>query len=76
MIDVSNIMLSDKVSCNNRKDWWDIVSYQVDKAAIITLFIKKPINMFSYSVFQYDKKVAYTMLFNVLEAQEWVLQCQ
>ena len=55
MIDVSNIMLSDKVSCNNRKDWWDIVSYQVDKAAIITLFTKKPINMFSYSVFQYDK---------------------
>ena len=38
------------------------------------LFIKKPKNIFSYGVSQYDKNSAYTMSFNAFEATKWVLQ--
>ena len=41
-IDVTRIMLSDKVPCNNGKDWRYIVGYQVDGKTIIPLFIKMP----------------------------------
>ena len=33
-----------------------------------------PKNIFSYGVSQYDKNSAYTMSFNVFEANEWVPQ--
>ena len=68
------MVLSDKVPCNNRKDWQYIVGYQVHGETIIPLFIKKPQNIFSYGVSQYDKNSVYTMSFNVSEATEWVLQ--
>ena len=73
-IDVNKVMLSDKVPCNNEKDWRYIVGYQVDGKTIIPLFIKMPKNIFSYGVSQYDKNSAYTMSFNVSEAPEWVLR--
>ena len=50
MTDVNKVVLSDKVPCNNGKDWWYIVGYQVDGETIISLFIKTPKNIFSYGV--------------------------
>ena len=41
-----------------------------------SFFIKTPKNIFSCNVSQYDKKSAYTMPFNVSEAQEKVLWYQ
>ena len=73
-IDVNKVVLSDKVPCNNGKDWRYIVGYQVDGETIMPLFIKTPKNIFSYGVPQYDKNSAYTMSFNVSETSEWVLQ--
>ena len=54
-IDVNKLVLSNKVSCNNRKDCRYIIGCQVP------LFIKTPKNFFSYGVSQYDKNCAYTM---------------
>ena len=68
------MVLSDKVQCNNGKDWRYIVGYQVDGGAIIPLFIKTPKSIFSYDLSQYDKNSAYTMSFNVSEVPEWMLQ--
>ena len=68
-IDVSKVVASDKVSCNNGKDCRYIVGYQAD-GALIQLFIKTPKNKFSYGVSQYNKNSANTMLFNVSEAKE------
>ena len=50
-IDVNNIVVSDKVSCNSGKDCRYIVGYQADEA-LIPLFIKTPKNTFSYGVSQ------------------------
>ena len=72
-IDGNRVVGSDKVSCNNGKDSRYIADYQVD-GALIPLFIKTPKNIFSYGVSQYDKNSAYTMSFNVSEANEWVPQ--
>ena len=72
MINVKKVVLSDKVSCNNGKDWRHIVGYQVD--GIIQLFTKTSKNIFSYSVSQYDKNSACKMSFNVSEAPEWMFQ--
>ena len=71
---VNEAVLSDKVPCNNGKDWRYIVGYQIDGETIIPLFIKTPQNIFSYGVSQYDKNCAYTMSFNVSESKEWVSQ--
>ena len=60
---VNKVVLSDKIPCNNGKDWWYIVGYQVNGETIIPLFIKKPKIIFSYGVSQYDKNSAYTMSF-------------
>ena len=73
MIDVNKVVVSDKVSHNNRKDFHYIVGYQVDEA-LMSRFIKTPKNIFSYGLSQFDKKNAYTMSFNVSEAKEWVTQ--
>ena len=72
-VDVNKVVVSDKVPCNNGKDYRYIVGYQVDKS-LIPLFIKTPKNIFSYGVSQYDKNSAYTMSFNVSEEKEWVVQ--
>ena len=72
-IDVNKMVVSDKVSFNNGRDCRYIVGYQVD-GALIPLFIKTPKNIFSYGVLQYDNNSAYTMSFNVPEANEWVPQ--
>ena len=69
---VNKVLLSDKASCNNGKDWRYIVGCQVD--GIIPLFIKTPKNIFRYSLSQYDKHSAYTMSFNVSEVPKWVVQ--
>ena len=45
-IDVSKVVVSDKVPCNNGKDCRYIVGYQVD-GVLITLFIKTPKDIFS-----------------------------
>ena len=52
--DIKKVVVSDKVSYNNGKDCRYIVGYQVD-GGMIPLFIKKPKNIFSYGVSQYDK---------------------
>ena len=70
-ISVNKVVVSDKVSCNNGKDWLYIVGYQVNEA-LIPLFIKTPNNIFSYGVSQYNKNSTYAMLFNVSEPKEWV----
>ena len=72
-IDVNKVVASDKVSCNNGKDCCYIVGYQVD-GSLIPLFFKKPKNIFSYRVSQYDKNSVYTMSFNVSEENAWVSQ--
>ena len=72
-IDVNRVVISKKVSCNNRKDCRYLVGYQVD-GGLILLFIKTHKNIFSYGVSQYDKNSAYTMSFNVSEEKEWVSQ--
>ena len=65
-IDVNTVVISDKVSCNNRKDCRYVVGYQAD-GPLVPLFIKTPKNIFSYGVSQYDKNSAYTTSFNVSE---------
>ena len=72
-IDVNNVAISDKVSCNNGEDCHYIVGYQVDEA-LVPLFIKTPKNIVSYGMSQYNKNSAYTMSFNVSEEKEWVSQ--
>ena len=72
-IDVNKVVVSNKVSCNNKKDCRYIVVYQVD-GALIPLFIKAPKNVFSYGLSRYDKNSTYTMSFNVSEEKEWVSQ--
>ena len=69
--DVTKLVISDKVPCNNEKDCHYIVGYQADEA-LIPLFIKTPKNVFSHGLSQYDKNSAYTMSFNASEEKEWV----
>ena len=68
-IDLNNVVVSDKVSCNNGKDCYYIIGYQANEA-LMPLFIKTTKNIFSHSVSQHDKNSAYTMLFNVSEEKE------
>ena len=71
LIGVNKVMLSDSVSCSNRKDWWYIVGYQVNKETNIPLFIKTSENILRYGVTQYDKNAAYRMiLFNISEVSD------
>ena len=72
-IDVNKLVVSDKVPCNNGKDYRYIVGCQAD-GVTVPLFIKTPKNIFSHGVLQYDKNSAYTMSFNVSEEKEWVSQ--
>ena len=72
-IDVKKLVVSDKVSSNNGKDWRYIVGYQAGEA-LIPLFIRTPKNVFSHHVSQYDKNSTYTMSFNVSEKKEWASQ--
>ena len=73
MIDVNKAVLSGKMSCNNGKDLWYIVGYQLDGETIMLLLIKTPKNIFNYGVSQYDKNSAYAMSFNVFEVPELAL---
>ena len=41
-IDVNKVVVCDTVSCNNGKDWWYVVGYQVGGKTILLLFIKTP----------------------------------
>ena len=70
MINVNKVVVSNKVSCNNGKDW---LGSQVD-GALVPLFIKTPKNIFSYGVSQYGKNSAYTISFNVSEEKTLVTQ--
>ena len=54
-IDVNKVVVSDKVSCNDGKNWRYVVGYQVHGETIIPLLIKTPKNIFSNGVLQYDK---------------------
>ena len=58
-IDVTKVVLSDKVPCNNGKEC-HYIGYQANEA-LMPLFIKTPKNIFSYGVSQYDKNSAYTI---------------
>lgn len=60
-INVNDLVLSDRVSCNDGKDWWYTVGYQVDGEIIIPLFMKTPKNLLTYGVTQFDKNSAFTM---------------
>ena len=51
MIDVNKLVISDKVPCNNGKDYRYIVDYQVD-GVLVPLLIRTPKNVFSYGVSQ------------------------
>ena len=62
-------MISDKVPCNNGKDYRYIVGCEVD-GALIPLLIKTPRDIFGYGVSQYDENSAYTMSFNVSEEKK------
>ena len=72
-IDINEVVVSDKMPCNNGKDCRYIVGYQVD-GGLIPLFIKTPKNVFSNGFQQYDKNSAYTMSFNVSEEKKWTSQ--
>ena len=67
-IDISEVVVADKIPCNNEKDCRYIVGYQVD-GALMPLFTKTSKNVFSYGVSQYDKNSAYTMSFNVFDEE-------
>ena len=67
---VNKVVVSDKVSCNNDKDWWHIVDYQVDAERVIPLFIKTLKDIFSYGVSQYCNNPTYTTSLNVSEVPE------
>ena len=51
MIDVNKLVISDKVPCNNGKDYRYIVDYQVG-GVLVPLLIRTPKNVFSYGVSQ------------------------
>ena len=72
-IDINKVVISDKVPCNNGKDCRYTVGYQADKETV-PLLIKIPKNIFSHGVSQYNKNSPYTMLFNVSEGKEWMVQ--
>ena len=72
-MDVNKLVISDKVPCNNEKNYRYIVGDQVD-GVLVPLFIKTPKNIFSHGVSQYDKNSAYTMSFNFSEEKEWISQ--
>ena len=69
-INANKIVLSDRVTWNNGKDWQYIRGYQVDGETIVTLFIKAPKNIFSYDTSQYNKNWAYSMWFIISQVQE------
>ena len=61
-INVSKVLVLDKVLCNDGNNWLYILGFQVDEETIIPLFIQIPKkNIFSDGVSQYDKISAYTM---------------
>ena len=51
-INVKKIVVSDKVSFNNGKDWRYIAAYRVDGETIIPLFINTLKNILNYGVSQ------------------------
>lgn len=61
MTSVNKVVVSDKVLCNNRKNLQHIAGSQQDWQAVILLFIKTTMTIFSYGVFQYNRNSAYTM---------------
>ena len=72
-MDVNKIVAFDKVSYSNGKDQCYIVGYPINGTTTIPLFIKTPMNIFSYSASQYDRNSIHTMSFNVSEVLEWVI---
>ena len=68
-IDLNKVVLSDKVSCNNREGWQYIVAYQVDGKTVMSLSIKILKKIISYDTSQYSKNSTYTISL----APEWVL---
>ena len=59
MINVNKVIVCNKFSCNNDKDWWHILGNEVDGRTIISLFIITLKNIFSYGVSEYKKKLTY-----------------
>ena len=51
-INAKKVVVSDKVSFNNGKDWRYIAAYRVDGETIIPLFINTLKNILNYSVSQ------------------------
>ena len=49
-IDVNKVLVSNKASYNNGKDWWYISCNQVDRETMVPLFIKTTKNIFNYGV--------------------------
>ena len=72
-IDISKVVVSDKVPCSNGKDCRYIIAYQANEA-LMPVFIKTPKNIFSYGFSQYGKNSAYTMSFSVFEEKVWKTQ--
>ena len=69
MIDKNKEIVSQRVSCNNRKYWRYIVGYQVYRKTTVPLFIKTLKNIFTYGISQCDKRFSFTMPFNDPEIQ-------
>ena len=73
MIDVNNVVVSDRMLYNNRKQCRDIEGYQVDGKTIIPLFFKTTNNIVNYDVSHCDKNSVYKMSFIFSEVPECVL---
>ena len=61
------VVVSDKVSYDNGKDWRYIIGYDVDMETIIPLFIKTSKNTFNYGLSRYDNNSPYAKSFNAFE---------
>ena len=75
-VDVNKAVVSNRLPCNNGKDWRYIVGYQVDGETIMPLFTTTSTNTCSCGESQYGKNSAYTMSFNVSEVPEWMFHYQ
>ena len=69
LINANKVMLSEKTSCNNGKDWWYIVGYQVDGEKLYHCLSGHPKTYLSMACHNTTRTLP-TKLFNVSEALE------
>ena len=71
----TQVLLSDRMQCNNEKDWWYIVGYPVDEVRSYHCLSR---HQRTYLVMTHHNttRTYLILLFNISEAQECVLQCR